>query len=232
MAQLVLAILAALALAGVAIIGATVAVSHVLRLHMAQISLFLGPTILKRNWRHTEIVIRLIPLTGYVQLPGMNPYEEELAEGVPAPGYRLITDLPTTQQALVPLSQLVGLALLAAGLLGPADAWHHAVSGLWQIPLGAISPLATGRELVTDWSEVLSSRGVLSAVGILIAKALSFELLPIGSASLLRALGWLFGLVRSRRLDQVLVGCQLLSLLVVVSWLVAMATSLYTAHLG
>jgi membrane-associated protease RseP (regulator of RpoE activity) len=193
---IVLVLLAVVYVAPLLSTGSALLLCRALGIHVETARFWFGPKLFERRWGGVTIEFSCIPGGAHLQLPGLNPYEEEPP---PAPaGLRRITDAPRWSQALVFLTGPLSIGLLATAVLGPVAAWHHTVAGLSQIPRGALSPDDVARPLIDAWRALLESRGVLPAAGVVLTKVVAWELLPLTTAPLLRAAFAVLGLLRER----------------------------------
>jgi membrane-associated protease RseP (regulator of RpoE activity) len=128
---------------------------------------------------------------------------------------------------------LVGPALglaIAAILLGISAAGHHVGHGFYQLPLGALHPRTTALELITHLHAAFAQSPV-TAVGILVAKGLACDLLPIGGATVTHCLVALGNSTsQDNRTIQLFTTLNALcSIALLVSWCVAIVSYAITA---
>lgn len=91
------------------------------------------------------------------------------------------------------IAPILGLAITMM-LLGSGAAIHHIGRGLMQIPMGALHPRSLGVELIAQLQTVFAHSPV-TAIGILVAKALADDLLPLGGSVVCNCV---FALIDSR----------------------------------
>ncbi len=178
---------------------------------------FGSPQLFETRLFGTPLGVGVIPTGSFVEIPGMNPFEDE---GIHPPEVRLFWQRPRWMQALLLCSYPILLVTLATILIGPSRAAAELGRGFVQVVSGAMSPHAVGAPLVGAWSKLLREDTTL-AIGVLLAKLAALELLPVGSATSFRAAIAALGLVRAKWPVHVSVVLMLAGLVVAVSWLLA-----------
>src|SRR5688572_24685492 len=97
------------------------------RIPVREFTLGMGPQVLRRSWRKTEIVLRLIPLGGYVKFAGQ---DEE--SGDPRP--ETFEGAPGFVRALIALGGPLATFLVACAILGASEAVRSLGRGMLELP--------------------------------------------------------------------------------------------------
>lgn len=140
------------------------------RLFVTEISLGLGPKVLERTWKGIHQVVRLVPITSYLKVAGMNPFAEDPA---PPPPFVLWSDAPKLRVwvALIACPRLVVLGATVL-MLGPARALRAIGEGSWQVFAGIWS----GQSMLTAAEALSHSVGIVVLVGMVLSKLIAFDL--------------------------------------------------------
>lgn len=141
---------------------------------LKQVSLGFGPTVRRFRVRGAEVLLKLLPLGGYVQF-----WRSDDDPAAP-PGVVHFDRLPGYRRAL---AQLAGpLALLAAAAaFARSSPWIPAVNGARDLLRGALSPASTGADLVAEAVLAVRATPPCAFLGLLFAKLAAWNLLPLPS---------------------------------------------------
>ena len=204
----VLTIVCALMILVPLFLGSIAATSLLISLPIEELSIFHGPTLYEHRFPSFVLRINSIPLGGNVK-SYPNVYERS----------------HISKKLLLCLPGCLCLFLVAAICLGAEASMYSIVEGIRQIAIGAISPLGTGRRLVSAAHEYLRTEPFGVALGMVAAKQCAIELLPLSTSS-----GGRFFLhilksilpVKERIEVALAVASVLISLMIVAMWGVAM----------
>lgn len=125
--------------------------------------LFLGPRLVGFDIGGLKVRINCVPLGSYVK------FTEDFER------------LSPSRRLAASVAGLGGYVLLAAAAIGFAEGARHLLSGFGQIAAGAFSPRAVGSVLIGSTVRTLSDLSFVTGTGILAAKMMAYNLLPLGS---------------------------------------------------
>lgn len=137
-----------------------------LGVHIHEVRIFVGPTILSIPVGKTKIRIGLIPIGCTLN------HERDTLRRKPllARWFFYLMGAPVC----------LGLAFL---LLGPAGAWDQFTVAFREIPQGALSPIAKAAPYLSKWPSLARVTPIL-AMGTIAAKIAAFYLLPLGGTAI------------------------------------------------
>jgi membrane-associated protease RseP (regulator of RpoE activity) len=153
--------LSAIALVGV-LSGAT----------LKQASLGIGPVLFRSRLRGAEVIVRLLPMNGYVQFWRSD-------DEPPAPeGARLFDDLPAYKRAATQLAGALAVFVVGSAIAGSL-LWREARGGVIDLFRGALAPTSTGADLFAEMMMAARERPYHVFVSLLFVKVAAWNLLPI-----------------------------------------------------
>lgn len=198
-------------------LGAIWGTAYAFGLRPTQAQLFCGPILFRISVGAAKLSVGCIPITAFVTLPGVSPFEE-----TPTDKSKLqFWQLSRWAQMAIALACASVLTLTSVVLLGPERAVSEIGQGFTQILLGALHPSALGARWISAWQGLVLPNPPVAA-GVVLSKMVALELLPIGSAASLRAVFCFAGWTRRPWTAHVQLIAFLLSVPVLFSWLTAL----------
>lgn len=143
--------------------------ARVLGIGVRSIGYGIGPTLFSIG----AASIKLLPFAGSLMLKDTR--EEEIFED--DPGRDFYNEQPLWKQLLVPVSGVAALLALALCLPGAAG-WASFTAAFGQLLSGALAPLSTAQQLLTDGHAFAISHGFAAVFALLALKLCAFNLLP------------------------------------------------------
>jgi membrane-associated protease RseP (regulator of RpoE activity) len=157
---------------------AHVVLGTLLGVHVQEVSLLVGPTLVQIPIGSTLWRINCIPWAGgYVKFAGQDPTEHDLA---PPPGLRRFTDLRPLSRVLVVLGAPLAFAAVGAAILGPSEFARWVVRFPGQVVQSHLHPYAHLAPLLREFIQSFSSPdGLRHGSGVLCAFIALTNLVPI-----------------------------------------------------
>ena len=166
------------------------------RLHVEEVAVFVGPSLLQVPVRRTLWRLNCIPLfSGYVKFLGQDPADPQPVP--PPPGLLRYTDLHPLSRILIVLSAPLALTALGAALLGPAEFARWAAQLPPEVYESLRHPHAHLAAILRRFIESFSTpEGLRPGVAILCALNGLINLTPLpifcGGQAVQELLAWLF----------------------------------------
>lgn len=152
-------------------IGGFYAVARVVGLTVSEVSLGMGPLLLRRVVGGVTLQLRLLPFAGHVKFPTPEGVEEDPdAEPVEPPA--------PLRCAAVGIGGSGLLVVLSVLLLGLGRGWREFVDGFGQLVVGVVSP-TRAVELCTALLDLLVEAPLHVGFGVVLAKLAAANLMPI-----------------------------------------------------
>jgi hypothetical protein len=154
--------------------GTTALIASVFRVQIVQVKIFYGKPLYSSMILGFPIHLCSIPTGALVELLSYSTNKE--VEG--KEGYYAFEQISRAKRLIIASSSLLGLGMFSMLSLGIPDTFRNIAQGFLQIFTGALDPCYTAYPIIRDFF-ILYDQSFLIALGVLSAKMISYQLLPL-----------------------------------------------------